>query len=237
MATTNYTEWHPHVGTIWKRILELFTVWIADAALAWTAVAVGSGGFRGWTVTLTGAVDTAVYLLIDTTVLGTQVASPRFLRTLPGMDAQLKVMPVTQAGRTTKTEVNNKLVSIRRGIYTNWGAATLGSTTVATVTPPGPSASLDIRYFWVASNGVAFVDQITVYVATLGANESFYLDQQPYNAQQSEALTVAGGAAGGSVDLSGVVSALLEIADTETDYTANNGSNIFSLRSRVTVGP
>lgn len=236
MATTTYTEWHPHIGSVWQRSVALWESYIGNSAITWTQAVNTLNGHRCVQITLTGSPDTTVYVLVDDSLRSTStmriidVASSAGWRTMP------KVQPASQAGRTTLTDFDAKLVALRRLIWPAWTNCALGSEASATAVPNNAPDEIDLFYFTVRFDALFFLDQLTISLFTETTTSYFYNGQQVCDGATDPRFNTVGGSSGGStVDLTPVVDAIEDLALVDYSLSLNNGASVFSMRGKVRV--
>ncbi len=237
MATNTLTEWHPHLGSIWQRAIGLWEGYIGDATVTWAALYTTVSSHWCWQITLTGAVDTNVYKLVDGGRRAADFQPVQYIDTLPGWRAMPKAQAATQAGRTSDTDWNTNMVAARAAIWVDYDNGDTVSYTLTSKNLTSLSMVAKYRYAVVRYDNDTIFDVTCLITATQTATEYLYNGYPVTSGVPVNVLAVLGGAGGGGVDLSGVVAAINEVANADPEYVANNGANIFSMRSRVRTGP
>lgn len=236
MATNTYTEWHPHLGSIWQRAVGLWEGYIGDATVTWSASYTTVSSHWCWQITLTGAVDTNVWKLVDGGRRAADFQPVQYIANLPGWRTMPKVQPATQASRTTETDWNTNLRSARGAIWVDYDNGDTVSYTTVSKNLTSLSMVAKYGYAVVRYDNDTVMDVVCLITGTQTATEYLYNGQPVTSGVPTNDLTVIGGGGGAAVDLTPVVSAIEELAMVDYDTSINNGSQMWSMHGRVRVG-
>ena len=236
MATNTYYEWHPHLGSIWSRMIDLWEGYIGDSTVSWASAITSRSSHTAIQITLTGATDTNIWVLVDSTRRAADFQPPLYIQSLPGWQRMPKLMPATQAGRTTKTDFGTNLRTLRGTIWVDYD----NGDTVSYTTINKNLTSLNMTADWsvavVRYDNQIVIDVLVIAVGDQTATEYFVNSRGPADMAIARPNNVLGGG-GGAVDVSGIVNALKDMLHKVQQFSINGGKVIYQVDSSDIIEP
>lgn len=234
MATITVNEWHPDVGSIWARMVALWEAYVVDTTLTWAFTTATVSTHRVARVTITGAVDTNVYNLTDGATGSTNVQPVIFVQSRPGWMYFPKVLEVTYGARTTTTDWTANMQAARRSIWSLWTSCAFTADTTLAYSLNGLGGVATWAWFTVRSESTLLIDWSVVTVKAQTATDYFF-QSRPISTGQLAPSAVVLSTGGGSTDLSGVVTALQDIAHQDIVTAVDNGMVVVLQKSGDTI--
>jgi hypothetical protein len=232
LATIEVTEWHPDIGSVWARVVSLWTAYVVDITLSWTSATEIVNTHHSVIVTVVGATDTNIYHVVDGAAPSIDAQQILFVQSRSGWLFFPGVLEPTYGGRTTSTDWVTNIQALREDMWSAWCSAALTSVSTLSYNLNGFGGVALIKYFVVQYDSTFFIDWTVVTVKAQTSSE-FYFQSRPVSTGQLAPSQVVVGGSSAAADLTPVVAALNDIALIDVDYQANNGGDIFSLRGRV----
>lgn len=234
MPTTN--EYLPHAGAVWARAVALFSgsTPFADRTLTFSITTID-----GWRVLNVGYTTPSTFVnvnLYDMYQSDAELYNFSFIQTLPG----IRNMPNTMAKETSGINLLDKYINTVSTCRQNWMAAITGWTYTYLLDTDWTVANPNVRaraVVWAIRKKLNFgTDWIAAQASNDAVTPAGLLNAVPSAQGQPATVPVAVvGGGGAEIDTAGIVEALNDIALRDVDYTANNGSAIFSMRGKVNI--
>lgn len=227
MPTVTKGEVYPHIGAVWKRIVELWTAWVQDATKTWAFNASSSYlGRPAVLVTLTAGADVEEFYLVDYGAGNSGTYAPDFMLSQPGFQTVPPVLPPTVAGRTTATEWGGKLVAARKQLWINRTSAFSGAyQDFGGYSLPGLTGVVRMQFLGWRYECRLGTDYTTLTTAVETANDTI-----PGGASLTPEIrinsvtTLGGGGGGGAVDVGPLVTAINDLARRDVVSVIDNGN-------------
>lgn len=233
MATTTLTEWHPHLGSIWQRLVGIWTDWITAELGTWATTITAVSSCTCVQATVSNGTDTTIWQLVDGGRGASDYLPPAYIASLPGWYA---TPPVLKEGATPwhrPTNWNSQMVSLRASLWTDYDNGDTVSYTLFTKNLSNLGPMKAYTYFAVARYRNQIIpDVISIQTGVQTASEYLY-NSLPITPDVPEyRLTVSGGG-GGSVDLGPLTTAVDNLSFVDQTFAINNGADLFTVRGRI----
>lgn len=226
MPTVTKGEVYPHIGAVWKRMVELWELWLADSTLTW-ALNAGTSylGRPAVLITLTAGADVQEFYLVDYGMPNSGGYAPDLMLAAPGWTHMPKAFPPTIAGRTVSTEFNSKLVAARKQLWINKTNAFSGSfQDFGGYALPGLSATVRMQYLAWRYECRLGTDMVTMTTYTATANDTIPGDVNLAHPISMTNVVTLGGGGGGEVDLAPLTLAVQDLVHRDVVTILDNGN-------------
>lgn len=235
MATTTITEWHPHLGSIWQRLVGLWSDWVTAELGTWATAITAVSSCTCVQATVSNGTDTTVWNLVDGGRGTIDFQPPAYIASLPGWYA---TPPVLKEGTTPwhrPTLFNSQLVSLRGNLWVDYDNGDVVSYTLLTKFLSNLSMKA-YTYFAVARYRNQIIpDIISIQTGVQTSSEYLYNSQPITPDVPVSRLAVIGGGGGSTVDLAPLVAAVEDLSFVDQTFTINNGADMFTVRGRIRV--
>lgn len=228
IVTTQY--YVPSVGMAWKGAVDDFVSYVAGTVTSYASSLVTVFPYKALRIDMTSGSDTIRHEYILAGIAGTGQCPFWLVMQESGWRYMPAPMPATFAGGSTQSNWNTLMVAVRQLLLVNLCSASNDGYTQESITGTlGMNAACWHGAYY--RREVVAVDAMLIYVYSSALEFNVLVGLVTDGLSTGQPVAVGGG--GGSFDDSNIVEALQDIATQSVDYTANNGSAIFSLRGKV----
>lgn len=234
MAVIATTLYYQDVGKIWQRVLTLWVSYLQTATkINWIRSLDVSTGYRAVVITVTQGANTLIDTMVDMGLPSSLKYPTDYLMSLPGWMTFPQALSPSFGAKVTASEFTATLAATREFIIEQFSTASLIASNTLNWTMNPVSAQAYIHYTIWQENARAGTDWMTLVTATTTPASLFGAGINPLEAGRTPSVPVIGATGPSEEQWAALVAALNDIALRDVDYTANNGSAIFSLRGRV----
>jgi hypothetical protein len=239
MATFNLVA--QHAGELWAWLMGQWPAVAAEdtssIGFSYTGITFGSKTYLQIQIEInTTAGDNFYFItLLDTQWTGSNATLPmHYVASLPGWNTVPPFVQESVGARDNNAYFRTHLWEIKKTVFSfcTDGVVQTDENIVSGIA--GANTNTQTYYAAFQCGAVVCIVMQQAFMKNTGSTYDPLNGSSMYNAY-SEGNPGAGSAGGGSVDLTPVVAALNDIAMIDVDYTANNGSAVFSMRGKVNV--
>lgn len=234
----DHFEVHPHIGSIWKRFVELWAGYVGNIAITLTTgvstVTIGSDTLKCVVISFDDGATHDIYSLIDAEMLSTMQAPCAHVASCPGWYAMPPPVTYRTGDRVSIDDWDAYMDGTRDSIWTVWCGATVGAPGSTQFSTPMTHGKVFLRYKPVNKKFEVIMDYsaCTVWDTTTPYVPEPALGTEAGN--RAQPVVIVGGSSGGAaIDTSAIVEAIESVSDQEIDYQANQYGDVWSIKARV----
>lgn len=229
MATVDFFELHPGIGSVWARAMALWASWL-QASNPPSAISVGTVlGYRMIQISQVVGPDTNRYNLCAMDIAGTNVSVPLpQIMTSPGWNSTPPILLSTYGATTTRTSWTSTMLNVRASVWNTL----MGVTGIAYTTTDYTDALTGLRLV----HSVATVRKlgcIGVDCMLLGVTDGTLAARTTVVSTPTDGRVVSAPGGSSIVNLDPLVSAVEDVAAVDLTYEINNGDALFTIRGRA----
>ena len=234
MAIIETKYYCPDIGMAWKGAVDDFVAYVATTYSAMVCTLTTEFPWIALRVDLTSGSDTVRHTYIVPNISSTHNIPFTCIIQTTGWRYMPPPMPATFAGNSTQAKWRTIMAALRKTILTTWGTSSNDGWT-----EESGSGSYSLNWaYWHGlfyNREVLAVDVQAIYIYSSPLEFDTLVGLPTDGLAEGQPIAIGGG--GGSVDVSGIVEGLQDIATRSVDYVANNGSAIFSMYGKVNTEP